>query len=543
MFRYFKSHLLLFITAMVISILTRLLVPATAIVEKQMIDFITAGNFTEFQKFLLMACGVVIASALLYFIDALAQKRFQVRYEEALRNDLYDGVMSQSIVQFNEKDTSAQMSYIKSHASAIANNLAGPVFILIGYGLMGIVVLFIMMYYSPLIAVISIACALFSMIPPLFFNRRLGDNLMEKLKKDAAMTFQLKESLNGHETVTAFGMIRCIRERFFKSSRDMANTDYKTQVSISLMQNVAQVAQKITWFIAFLFAGGMAARGEITLGTMIMFITLFGEFNSCVTLFAQTVPILLSTRPDIREVLKIIDNKDAELTGGKIPSFEAMLRVRGLSFRYSDVIPVIEDLNLTIHRNEKIALIGASGSGKSTLVKLLSGYYATYTGEIYYDDMELREINLQTLHNFVTVIHQNMFIFNDSIRFNICMGESFSDKELHNALHLSGVERFLTDVPGGLDGACGENGSLLSGGQKQRIALARAFIRGIHFLIMDEGVSAVDVETANEIEQELLDSKDLTLLTITHRIKDGLIGQYDRVLLMEEGKLVERSQL
>lgn len=91
---------------------------------------------------------------------------------------------------------------------------------------------------------------------------------------------------------------------------------------------------------------------------------------------------MLSTRPDIREVLKIIDNKNAALTDEKIPSFESQIRVRDLSFRYSDEIPVIEDLGLTIHKNEKIALIGASGSGKSTLVKLLSGYYASYTGDI-----------------------------------------------------------------------------------------------------------------------------------------------------------------
>ncbi|MDE7326514.1 MAG: ABC transporter ATP-binding protein/permease [Lachnospiraceae bacterium] len=545
MFRYYKSHLLLFTAAILISILTRLLVPVTAILEQKMVDLITAGNLSEFQEMLPMVGGVVIASALFYFIDALAQKRFQVCYEESLRNDLYDGVMRQSIVHFNEKDTSAQMSYIKSHAATIANNLASPIFILTGYGLMGIVILCIMLYYSPLITFISIACAIFSTIPPLFFNRKLGDNLMEKLKKDAAMTFQLKESLNAHETVTAFGTIRCIRERFFQSSRNMANTDYKTQVSISMVQNIAQVVQKIIWFLAFLFAGSMAAEGKITLGTMIMFITLFSEFNTCVMLFGQTVPILLSIRPDIGEVLKIIDNKvalaDEKLASEKIPSFEAKIRVRDLSFRYSDEIPVIEGLNLTIHKNEKIALIGVNGSGKSTLVKLLSGYYATYKGAIYYDDVELREMNLQILPNFVTVIHQNTFIFNDSIRFNICMGESFSDKELRNALLLSGVDRFLTDVPGGLDGACGENGSLLSGGQRQRIALARALIRGIQFLIMDEGVSAIDIETANEIEQELLNNKDLTLLTITHRIKDGLIGQFDRVLFMEEGKLIERN--
>ncbi|MDE7385366.1 MAG: ABC transporter ATP-binding protein/permease [Anaeroplasmataceae bacterium] len=539
--RYFKSHLLLFIIAMFISILIRLLLPMTAIVEQKMIDFITIGNFTEFQKSLLMASSVVIASILLYFIDALVQKRFQVRFEEELRNDLYDAVMQQSIVQFNEKDTSEQMSYIKNHSSTIASNLASPIFILVGYAVMGICVLFIMLYYSPLIALISIICAICSAIPPLFFNRKLGDNLKKKLKKDAAMTLQLKESLNGHETVTSYGTIRCIRERFFLSSRDMTNADYKMQIFISLMQNVAQVAQKITWFIAFLFTGYKVARGEITLGTMIMFITLFGEFNACVTLLAQTIPILLSTRPSIKEALKIIDSKNVVFTGEKTPSFESMISVRNLSFCYSDEIPVIKDLNLTIHKNEKIALIGDSGSGKSTLIKLLSGYYVTYTGDIYFDDVELHEIDLQELRNYMTVIHQNTFIFNDSIRFNICLGDSFPDDKLQDALHRSGIDKFLMDVPGGLDGACGENGSFLSGGQRQRIALARAIIRGIQFLVIDEGVSAIDVETANEIEKELLIRNDLTLLTITHRIKDGLIEQYDRVLLMDEGRLIEKS--
>jgi len=162
---------------------------------------------------------------------------------------------------------------------------------------------------------------------------------MEKLKRDAAMTFQLKESLNGYEIVTVFGTIHGIRERFLQSSREMANADYKMQVFISLMQNVAQVAQKITWFLAFLFAGG--------------------------------------------------------------------------------------------------------------LVKLLSGYYTTYTGAIYYDNIELREMNLHKLRHIVAFIQQNTIIFNESIRFNICMGESFSDEELHNALLVSGVDRFLKDIPQG----------------------------------------------------------------------------------------------
>lgn len=537
MFRYFKRNFPLAATALVVSILVQLCTPFAALMEQQMIDQITAGNLTGFQKSLLLAGSVVIASACLYFLNALTQKKFQVRFEESLRNDLYDGVLRQSYARFNEKDTSQQMSYIKSHAATIASNLTRPVFVLVSYGVMCVAVLGIMLYYSPLLSLLALLCAAFSVAPPLFFNRRLSSQLTKRLGDDAALTFQLKEALNGHETITAFGVFPFIRKRFALASRNLAHADYQMEVTVSLLENVSHVLQKLTWFLSFLIAGGMTVRGELSIGTLMMFVTLFGEFNTSVTLFAQVLPILLSTRPDMKKMQAIIDEKETAFTGATAPTFEMEIAVRDLSFRYTDDIPVIEHVNLSVHKNEKIALVGASGSGKSTLIKLLSGWYASYTGTICFDGTELRELDIQKLRRLVTVIHQNTFLFNDSIRFNICLGQSFSEEELHRALILSGVDRFLPDIPGGLDGTCGENGSQLSGGQKQRIALARALIRGVNVLILDEGVSAVDVETANEIERELLDNKNLTLLTITHRIKDGLTDQYDRVLMMKDGCL------
>ncbi len=184
-------------------------------------------------------------------------------------------------------------------------------------------------------------------------------------------------------------------------------------------------------------------------------------------------------------------------------------------------------------------MVGASGCGKSTFIKLLSGNYSDYQGGICYDGVELRQLDILELRKIVTVIHQNTHIFNDTIRYNICLGEEFPEEDFENALRLSGVDGFLPSVTGGVDGLCGEDGANLSGGQKQRIALARALVRGIDFLILDEGVSAIDVESANAIEQDLLDMENLTLLTITHRIKDGLLGDYDRVLTMDEGRVTE----
>lgn len=168
MLRYFKRNLLLGMTALFISIFNELIKPVAALTEQKMIDLITKGDLVGFQKMLLVAGGVIIAAALLYFLNALSQKKFQVSFEETLRNDLYVGVMRQSHSRFNETDSSEQMSFIKSHASTIANNLTRPVFILISYGLMSMVVLAIMLHYSSLLTLIAIVCAVLSTIPPLF---------------------------------------------------------------------------------------------------------------------------------------------------------------------------------------------------------------------------------------------------------------------------------------------------------------------------------------------------------------------------------------
>lgn len=541
MFRYYKRNFPLALFALIISILTALTTPVVALLEQRMIDLITTGKIDEFKKMLILAGVIVVATALAYFCNALTQKKFKVRFEEVLRNDIYTGVIRQSQVHFSERDTAEQLSFVNEHASSISGNLVNPIFTLIGYGVMAIVVLGIMVYYSPLLAFISVVCAALSSFPPLYSNKKLGVQMMETLEKGAVRTFHLKEALNGHETISTYGVFSPFYQRFAEANHNSANADYRMEVTISTLENVSHIVQKISWFVSFLLAGNLALSGEITVGTLVMFITLSSAFNGCVTLYAQVVPLLLSTVPDIKKIQGIIDDEDTDFNGAVVPTFKKTVDINNLTFRYSEDALVLSGVNLTIAKGEKIALIGASGCGKSTLIKMLSGNYANYSGLIRYDGTELRELDIMKLKKLVTVIHQNTFIFNESIRFNICLGEEFGENAMVNALHLSGVDGFLAAIPGGLDAPCGENGSQLSGGQRQRIALARALIRGVNFLILDEGISAIDVETANEIEQELLSMKDLTLLTVTHRIKDGLIEQYDRVLIMDTGRLRERN--
>ena len=223
-------------------------------------------------------------------------------------------------------------------------------------------------------------------------------------------------------------------------------------------------------------------------------------------------------------------SQNAERTAVQSPAvFQDALVCHDVTFHYQDGPDVLKNLNLCIEAGKKYALLGESGCGKSTLIKLLTGYSGCFQGEICYDGRSVTDFTQSELNRLVSVIHQNVFLFDADIYTNICLGESFLEEELEAALENSGVSQFLPGLSQGIYSPVGENGSLLSGGQRQRVAVARALIRHTPILIIDEGTSAVDQQTAYEIESRLLEQKELTVITITHHMNPDLENRYDDI--------------
>ena len=174
-------------------------------------------------------------------------------------------------------------------------------------------------------------------------------------------------------------------------------------------------------------------------------------------------------------------------------------------------------------------------------MKLLAGYYTEYSGKILYDNTDLNMMNEYDIVQLSSIIHQNIYMFNESVYDNICLHEDYSKESIDKAVKASGLNDVIEKLPEGLLYEAGENGSNLSGGQKQRIAVARALIRNKPILILDEGTSAIDMQTAYDIENHLLKIEGLTIITITHNLKKELLELYDNIIYMENGEIIERG--
>lgn len=527
-FRYMKQNYKLALLALLLCIIVQIVSPIAAILEQQLIDYIIAGNTDSFLRILWYVAALVVVTAGAHYLYALAVNKYKAEYVEQLRNDLYRSIMRRDISRFNEQDTAEYISIIENDVSTVAQNFTSPIWMLIGAGVSAMAALVIMIAYSPALAVVAVVCSGASFYVPIIITKHLKKLLVEKSIQEAALSVQLKEALNGHDVISAFCVLPSVSERFTNANSALTKCLFRLEKQISILENCSAVVGKVVRFITYFLAGAMAIQGEISIGTVLLFVSLYEYFSADIMLFSQIVPLLRSSLPILDKLMVIIQEKDDICTGRETPSFEHELCVNNLSFQYTQEVPVLKDMNLSIHKGEKVALIGPSGCGKSTLIKLLSGSYCGYTGQIFYDGAELKHLDNGQLKKLVTVIHQQTFIFNDTIRYNICLGEDFSEAELDRAVKLSGVEKFLPSIVGGIDGSCGEDGANLSGGQKQRIALARALIRNTPFLILDEGTSALDAETAEEIESELMAIPNLTVLTITHHLRNR--EQYDQII-------------
>ncbi len=213
------------------------------------------------------------------------------------------------------------------------------------------------------------------------------------------------------------------------------------------------------------------------------------------------------------------------------------ITVKDLTFAYEDEKNVLNHVNFIFEAGKSYCLVGASGSGKSTLLNLLMASHHNYSGSIHYDEAELKSVQSEALYDMISVIQQNVFIFNASIRDNITMFSDFPREAVDKAIEMSGLTQLIRER--GEDYLCGENGCGLSGGEKQRISIARSLLKQSHVLLVDEATAALDQKTAFQVANAILNLEGLTRIVVTHTLEETLLQRYDCILSLKNGCIAE----
>ncbi len=242
----------------------------------------------------------------------------------------------------------------------------------------------------------------------------------------------------------------------------------------------------------------------------------------------------------IRPLLAAVKKIKQQLIFIKINCLVFKCTLENVTFSYEPEKPVLQDLSMTPEAGKKYALVGASGSGKSTLLNLLMGAYDGYAGSIAIDGRELREIAADSLYDVMSLISQNVFLFDDTLYQNITMFRDFPEDKLELAVHRSGLDSLIAEKGEGY--RCGENGSGLSGGERQRVSIARCLMRETPVLLLDEATAALDNQTAFAVTDAILRLDGLTRVVVTHRLEEALLEQYDEIFVLRNGTVCEAGR-
>lgn len=540
---YYKPYKLILLLVLIGSCFSALLELVFPYIVRQMLNVqIPQKNIDE----LLYWAGILLA---LYVVNF--GLLFSINYyghvmssgiENDMRRDLFGHMEKMSFRFFDNARTGQLLSRITSDIVEISElTFKGPNDLLVcTISMLGTI--FMMLYLNPYLGSIIGAMLIIKAVHSVFVNRKMKRAFRRSREKSGEVSAQAEEALSGIRLVKAFANEQLELERFMRKSNELLRVRTESFAILSYFSGTITFFTNATNLVVLVCGGMMVANDQLALSDFVAFFLYVNIFMKPVfrlLMFTEMYQRGMAGYHRFNEMMQhkveIDDVPDAIATG----EIKGRITFENVTFGYLQDKPVLKHFDLDIAPGEKVAFVGATGAGKTTLASLLLRFYEPTQGRVLLDGVDIKKYKQSYLRNHVGLVQQDVFLFSDSVNFNIAYGKiKASEQEIEQAAKLAAADDFISALPEGYETKVGERGVKLSGGQKQRIAIARAFLKNPPVMVFDEATSALDTKTEKQIQKSLDKlAESRTTLIIAHRL--STIINADRIVVLHNGEIAE----
>ncbi len=465
-----------------------------------------------------------------------------VGIENDMRRDLFAQIERMSFHFFDNARTGQLLSRITSDIVEISElTFRGPNDLLVcSISMVGTMAM--MLYMNPYLGALISLLLLGKTIHTVFINRKMKRAFRRSREKSGEVSAQAEEALSGIRLVKAFANEDLELSRFMAKSNELYRVRKESFGILSYFSGSINFFTNGTNLAVLACGGWMIAGDMLDFGDFVAFLLYVNLFMKPIlrlTVFTEMYQRGMAGFNRFNEMMQqkaeIIDAPNA-IDSGKITG---RITFNNVTFGYLADKPVLKNFSLDIAPGERVAFVGATGAGKTTLASLLLRFYEPGEGRILLDGVDINSYSQSFLRKNVGLVQQDVFLFSDSVSFNIAYGKvDATESEVHEAAKLAAADSFIEALPEGYATRVGERGVKLSGGQKQRIAIARAFLKNPPVMVLDEATSALDTRTEKQIQRSLDKlAESRTTLVIAHRL--STIINADRIVVLHDGEIAE----
>ena len=509
--------------------------------------YVAVGNYQMMVYFIILLIGLLILQSVLQYIHTYISGRIGQYVIRDIRIKLYEHIISLRLKFFDKTPIGRLVTRTISDVETLADVFSEGLAAMMGDLLQIVFILFFMFWTDWRLSLVSLSTIPLMFIATYIFKEKIKVAFNDVRNAVSNLNSFVQEHLTGMNIVQIFGSEKREFEKFKAINRDHLDSNLKSVLYYSVYFPVAEIIAAMGIGLLMWYGAKSVLNVEqtgVTIGTLTAFIMYIQMFFRPIRMIADRYNTLQMGIVSSSRIMNLLDSTEHRMDNGthRPETLKGEVTFEHVWFAYNDAEYVLKDINLEIKSGETIAMVGATGAGKSSIISLLNRFYDINRGSIKIDGVDIKEYDLQVLRKNIGVVLQDVFLFSDTIRNNITLGnQEVTDEMIMHAADLVGAQKFIDRLPGKLDYNVMERGATLSVGQRQLLSFIRAMVYDPKILILDEATSSVDSETEEMIQEAIGKMMShRTSIVIAHRL--STIQKANKIIVLDKGAVQETGR-